>query len=116
MISLSFRCGVKIVNTVEVPQYINFTCSKSHLKSSSEKIGRKYGLQPEILKREIEHSVIDKSNFTDLRHLWEPYPKWHVLCLAFIYARRSMKLQKTSVFGIKNCLTEASLGWKCFGT
>ena len=23
LISLSFRCGVKIVNTVEVPQYIN---------------------------------------------------------------------------------------------
>ena len=30
LISLSFRCGVKIVNTVEVPQYVKFTCTKSY--------------------------------------------------------------------------------------
>ena len=40
LISLSFRCGVKIVNTVEVPQYVKFTCSKSHIKGSLEKIER----------------------------------------------------------------------------
>ena len=27
-----------------------------------------------------------------------------------------MEMQKMSGFGIKDCLTEASLGWKCFGT
>ena len=27
-----------------------------------------------------------------------------------------METQKLSGFGIKDCLTEASLGWKCFGT
>ena len=27
-----------------------------------------------------------------------------------------MEMQKMTGFGIKNCLTEASLGWKCFGT
>ena len=27
-----------------------------------------------------------------------------------------METQKMSRFGIKDCLTEASLGWKCFGT
>ena len=27
-----------------------------------------------------------------------------------------MEMQNTSGFGIKNCFTEASLGWKCFGT
>ena len=37
LISLSFRCGFKIVNTCEVPQYIKFTCSKSHIKGSLEK-------------------------------------------------------------------------------
>ena len=37
LISLSFRCGVKMVNTCEVPQYIKFTCSKSHIKGSSKK-------------------------------------------------------------------------------
>ena len=80
LISLSFRCGFKIVNTVEVPQYVKFTCSKSHIKGSLEKIGREYRLQPELLKEEIEHSVNNKSNFTKLRHVWEPYLKLDVLC------------------------------------
>ena len=55
LIWLSFRCGVKIVNTCEVPQYVKFTCSKSHIKGSLEKIGREYGLQSELLEGEIEH-------------------------------------------------------------
>ena len=116
LISLSFRCGFKIVNTCEVPQYAKFTCTKSHIKGSLEKIGREYRLQPELLKGEIEHSVINKNNFVELRHIWEPYLTSDVLCLAFIYARHSMEMQKMSGFGIKDCLTEASLGWKCFGT
>ena len=116
LISLSFRCGVKIINTVEVPQYVKFTCSKSHIKGSLEKIGREYRLQPELLKGEIEHSVINKNNFAKLRHIWEPYLISNVLCLAFIYARQSMEMQKMSGSVIKDCLTEASLGWKCFGT
>ena len=116
LISLSFRCGVKIANTVEVPQYLKFRCSNSHIKGSLEKVGREYGLQPELLKGEIEHSGIKRSNFAELRHIWEPYFKLDVLCLAFIYARHSMEMQNLSGFGIEDCLTQASLGWKCFGT
>ena len=63
LISLSFRCGFKIVNKVEVPQYVKFTCTKSPIKGSLEKIGKEYGLQPELLKGEIDHSVINKNNF-----------------------------------------------------
>ena len=73
LISLSFRCGVKILNVVEVPQYVKFTSTKSHIKGSLEKISREYGLQPELLKGEIEHSVINKINFAESRHIWEPY-------------------------------------------
>ena len=116
LISLSFRCGVKIVNTVEVPQYVKFTCSKSHIKGSLEKIGKVLGLQPELLKGEIEHSIIIKNNFAELRHIWEPYLNTDLSCLAFIYARHSMEMQKMTGFGNKDCLIEASLGWKCFGT
>ena len=115
LISLSFRCGVKIVNTCEVPQYVKFACSKSHIKEPLNKIGKEYGSQPELLKGEIEHSIINKNNFVELRHIWEPYLISDVLCLAFIYARHSMEMQKMTGFGIKGCLTEASLGWKCFG-
>ena len=38
-----------------------------------------------------------------------------MLSLAFIYARPSMEIQNMSGFGIKDCLTEARLVWKCFG-
>ena len=112
--SLSFRCGVKIVNTVEVPQYVKITCSKFQIQGSFEKVGGEYGLQPELLKGEIERSVINKSNFAEIRHISELYLNLDVLCLVFFYARHSMEMQKRSGFGIKDCLTEASLGWKCF--
>ena len=39
-----------------------------------------------------------------------------MLCLAFMYARYSLEMQKMSGFGIKDWLTAANLGWKCFGT
>ena len=108
LISLSFRCGFKKINTCEVPQYVKFTCTKSHIKGSLNKIGKEYGLQPELLKGEIEHSIISKNNFVELRHIWEPHLISDVFCLAFIYARHSMEMQKMSGFGIKDCLTEAS--------
>ena len=116
LISLSFHCGVKLDNTVDVPLYVKFTCSRSHIKGFSEKIGREYGLQPELLKGENKHSVNNKNNFADLRHVWEPYLKLDVLCLAFRNARHSTEMQKMSGFGIKDCLTEARSAWKCFGT
>ena len=77
---------MKIVNSVQIPQNVEFTCSKSPIKGSLEKLGREYGLQPELLKGEIEHSVFNKSNFADLRHIWKPYLKLDVLCLDFKYA------------------------------
>ena len=116
LITLSFRCAVRIVKTCEVPKYVKFTCSKSQTKDSLEKFCREYPLQLELLKAEIEHSVIIKSEFADLRHICEPYLKLDLLCLAFIYAKHSTEMQKKSGFGIKDCSTEASLGWKCFKT
>ena len=86
------------------------------IERSFKKIGREYGLKLELLKGEIEHSVTNENNYADLRHIWEPYLKLDVLCLAFIYARHSIEMQKMSGFGIKDCLKDASLGWKSFGT
>ena len=113
VISLSFRCGVKIVNTVGAPQYVIFKGAKSLIKGSLEKIGEDYGLQAELLKGEIKHSVNNKSNFADLRQIWEPYFKLDVICLAFINDRHSTEMQNRSGFGFKDSLIEASLGWKC---
>ena len=116
LVSLSFRCRVKLVKTVEVPKYVKITCSKSHIKGSFGKIGKEYRFQPQLLKEEIEHSVNNKTKFAGLRHIWEPHLRLDVLCLAFVYARHSMEMQIMSGFGIEDYLTEASLGWKCFGT
>ena len=60
LISISFRYGFKTNNTVEVTQYVKFTCTKIHNKGSLEKMVREYGVQPELLKGEIEHSVFIK--------------------------------------------------------
>ena len=65
-------------------------------------------------KEKSEHSVVDKSNFAYLRAIWESYLKLDVLRLALKYGRHSTEMQHKSGFGIKNCLTEASLRWKCF--
>ena len=105
-----------MIISIEVPQYIKLKCPKPHMKNSPEKIGRRYGFQPQIPKEEIEHSVNFKGNFANLKHIWERYLKLHVLCLVFIYTRISLKKQNMSSFGIEDCLTEANLGWKCFGT
>ena len=59
---------------------------------------------------------MNKSKFAELKHIWGPYLKLDVLCLAFIYARHSLEMQKMGGFGIKDCFTEASLGWNRFGT
>ena len=40
LISLSFRCGVKIVNSLEVHQIVKITCTRSHISGSLDKIGR----------------------------------------------------------------------------
>ena len=114
LISLSFRCGVKIVDSVAVPKYVKFACLKSQIKDSLEKIGREYGLQPELLKGEFEHPVIIKSNFAYLGHIWEPYLNLDVLCSAFINARHSREVHKVSGFGFRDCLTKASLQMKMF--
>ena len=92
------------------------TCTKSHLKGSIEKVGRKHGFQAELLTGKIEHSVFNETNFSDLRHICEPYLELDVLSLGFIYATHSREMQKKSGFCNKDCLTEASLEWKCFGT
>ena len=115
LMALSFRCGVKIVNTVEVLQYNKITCTRLHISGSLDKIGREYGLQPELSKGEINHSEITKHNYNELRDVWEPYLKSDVLCLAFVYARHAMVMQKMTRRGIKESLRETSVGWKCFG-
>ena len=68
LIPLAIRCVLKIVKIVEKIQYLKFTCTKSQMKGSLEKIGKKYGLQPDHIKGEIEHSMITKNNCASPNH------------------------------------------------
>ena len=47
---------------------------------------------------------------------WLPYLKMDVLSLAFIYARYSMNMNSLTGFGMKNCLSLPSLGWKYYNS
>ena len=114
LMPLSSRCGVEIVNMVKVPQYVKFTSNLSHISGSLEKIGREYGLQPELLKGEIGHSEITKYSYNEMRKVWEPYIKSDVYCLAGVYDRHTLEMQKMTERGIIEFLTETSLGWKDF--
>ena len=106
LISLSIRCGVKLVDMAEVLQYAEFTCTSFSKERFCRKIGGECGLQPENLEVENEHPDINKSNYGNLTHIWEPYFKIDVLCLAFKYARKSLEMQNMSRFVIEVCFKE----------
>ena len=115
MISLSSRRCVKIVNTVGVPQYGKFRCTKSHFEGSSDETAKQYGMQPQLLKGEINHSEILKYKYKELRHIGEPDLKSDVLCLANIYTKHASDLEKMTKIGVREALTETSLVMKNFG-
>ena len=90
LIPLSLRCDVNLVITVEMPQNVRFTGTRWHISSCLDKIGRECGSQPEFLKRKITQSEINKYKYNDLRHIWEPYLKSNIICLAVIYAKHAL--------------------------
>ena len=111
---LSFRCAVKKLNTVEVPQNVKFIFTQSQKSDSFDKIEREDGLQPELLEREIKHSQITKYDYKELKLVWKAYLKSDVLCLADVYAGHALEMHKITGIGMKVSSTEARLGWKCF--
>ena len=88
----------------------------NHLSSSLKKLGETFGLQKELLKQEMNHTDVYEDNYMDKMEEWLPYLKMHVLSLAFIYARYSMKMDSLTGFGMKNCLSLPSLGWKYYNS
>ena len=115
LISLSIRCVEKKTNSVGIPQNFKFTFTRSLISGSLDKVGREWGLQPELLKGEINNSEITKYIYNVLRHILELYLESDVLDIAFVSVRHSMEMQKKTKKAIKKFLTEASLGWKGFG-
>ena len=99
----------------QTPQYIKLVCSKSHISGSLSKIGREYGVQPDLLKSEMTHGVVTMKNYKELEHIWVPYLELDCLSLAFVYARHVMEMRNITGVSLKQCLTEAALGWSTLG-
>ena len=96
------------------PHYLIYNCSANHMNSSLRKLGETYKLQAEVLKQESDHTEIYEDTWQDQRLIWEPYLRMDILTLAIIYARYSMNMQTITGFGMKDCLSLPSLGWKYF--
>ena len=111
IIKLQFTSG-KINKT---PQYIKIVCSRSHIAGSLADIGKEYGVQPQFLKSEMDHGKITMDNYKNLENEWIPYLELDCLSLAFVYARHVMEMKKITRVSVKQCLTEAALGWSTLG-
>ena len=116
IISLKIFNGMVDVksNSKGKPQYLTFTCSMNHMKSSLRKLGETYKLQTELMKQEMNHTEIYEDTWKSKKSEWEPYLRMDILSLAFINARYSMNISSITGFGMKDCLSLASLGWKHF--
>ena len=67
------------------------------------------------MKGEIDHDLINISNYRDYENLCRPYLIDDVLGLAYVVAKHGNSIQKITGVSYKNSLTEAALGWSCLG-
>ena len=63
LIKLSSRAGSLWEDDRETPKYAKFVCSKCHISGSLKEIRKEYNIQPQLLKREIEHDLITLSKY-----------------------------------------------------
>ena len=116
ILKLSFRVGtIYDNNNKEIPQYMKFVCSKVHISGSLRKIQKDYGIQPQLLKTEMEHSDITLSNYTEKERFWKPYLINDVLGLGMLVAKHANKIQKITGVSFKTSLTQSSLSWSTLG-
>ena len=110
---LGFKAGSVKYNVVENPKYMKFVCSKCHISGSLKDLQKVYKIQPNSMKGEIDHNVINFSNFKDFENSWKPYLIDDVLGLAYVVAKHRNHIQKITCVSYKNSSTEASLSWSC---
>ena len=100
----------------KIPQYVHFRCGLLHIKDSLKNIGKRYKLQPCLLKQELDHDEIFEDNWEEKENEWLPYLKNDVLSTAFCYARYSKGMQEFTNFGMKDSLTLPALANKYFNS
>ena len=114
IIELKVFIGYIDKNKKQIPQKLHFRCGMTHLNYSSEKLGRTFKLQKELLKTQMNHDEIDGDNYKDKINEWLPYVKNDVLCTAFSYARNIKANEEITGFSMKDCLSAPGQGLKYF--
>ena len=112
---LSFKAGSVTENDREIPKYMKFVCSKCHISGSLKSVQKKYNMQPDLMRCEINHDSIIISNSKDYENLRRPYLIDDVLGLAYVIDKHGNSVQKVTGVSYKNRLTAAALGWSCLG-
>ena len=74
------------INNTQKPQYLIFRCGMTHSKHSLKKLRKRFELQKEIFKIEMNHEEIYADNWRDKTYDLLYYVKNNVLCTAFSYA------------------------------
>ena len=88
----------------------------THLNYSLTNLGGTLYLQEELLKTQMNHNEVDGNDYKDKNDEWLDYVKQDVLCTAFSYARYGRAMEEITGFGMKDCLSLPSIGWKCFNS
>ena len=101
-LKLSFRVGVVYEDGKEISHYMKLVCSKVHISGSLRKIQKEYNIQPQLIKGEIDNSLITLLNYKEHGKLWKPYLIDDVLGLAAVVARHGNKIQKLTGVSFKN--------------
>ena len=115
LIKLSFKAGSVIEGNREMPKCKNIVCSKCHISSSLKSIQKEYNIQPDLMKGEIDHDLINFGNYKDYENLWRPYLIDDVLALAYVPTKHGNSIHKITRVSFENSLTEAAVGWSCLG-
>ena len=100
----------------KIPQYVHFRCGRVHNNQSLRKIGERYKLQENLLKKELEHDEIYEDTWGARENEWLPYVKNDVLSTAFCYARYTMGMEELTGFRMKTSVTLPALANKYFNS
>ena len=91
---LSFKAGSVIEDDVDIPKYMKFVCFKCHISGSLKSIQKKYNIQPDLMKGEINDDLINIGNYKDYEIIWKPYLIDYVLALAYGIKKQGNSFQK----------------------
>ena len=76
---------------------------------------KEYIIQPDLMKDEINHDLINIGKYKDYENLWRPYLMDEVIGLVYIIAKHSNSVKKSTGVSLRSSLTEAALNWACLG-